>query len=48
MILNLKCKNCGFEFMVAVPNNETEEKLKDIKTCPCGCLMIDRNSGDKK
>lgn len=39
MYMNLKCPNCGFAFGADFPDDETEENIKEIKTCPCGCLM---------
>lgn len=36
---NLKCRNCGFAFGVAFPDDLTDEEKTEIRTCPCGTLM---------
>ena len=41
MYMNLYCENCGFAFGADIPDDETEENIKEIKTCPCGTLMTE-------
>lgn len=36
---NLKCRNCGFAFGVAFPDDLTDEEKTEVRTCPCGTLM---------
>ena len=38
MLYKLKCKNCGFKFVLFAPDDMTEEET-EIKTCPCGEIM---------
>lgn len=35
----LKCTNCGFEFSILFPADESEENKKELRECPCGCEM---------
>lgn len=39
MLYKLKCKNCGFKFVLFAPDDMTEEEETEIKTCPCGEIM---------
>lgn len=39
MYMNLICPNCGFAFGIGFPDDETDENIKEIMTCPCGCMM---------
>ena len=48
MILKLRCQRCGFNFMIGCPNDLSEEELLDLKTCPCGALMIDENEREEE
>lgn len=44
----LKCPECGFEFHAFFSEDEPEEIKKEIKTCPCGCVMdIINEKGDE-
>lgn len=36
---DLKCPDCGFEFSVGFPVDETEENKKELRSCPCGREM---------
>ena len=36
---DLKCPDCGFEFSIGFPIDETEENKKEIRSCPCGSEM---------
>jgi hypothetical protein len=38
---DLVCENCGFEFEVWTDTDD-EAEIKEIKECPCGCMMKDR------
>lgn len=40
MYMNLVCPNCGFAFGIAMPDDEPEENVREIMTCPCGAMMI--------
>lgn len=41
MYMNLSCPKCGFAFAVGFPKDVDEETVKEIMTCPCGCLMVE-------
>ena len=43
MLLKLKCPVCGFRFVVGVSDDITEEELREIKECPCGAEMEERD-----
>ncbi len=36
---DLKCPDCGFEFSIGFPIDETEENKKELRSCPCGSEM---------
>ena len=36
---DLKYPDCGFEFSVGFPVDETEENKKELRSCPCGREM---------
>lgn len=37
----LKCPNCGFSFGFFGTEDLTEEEITEIKTCPCGTMMVE-------
>ena len=39
MYMNLLCPKCGFAFGVGFPDDEPEENVTEIMTCPCGSMM---------
>lgn len=39
MTWDLKCDNCGFEFIVSFPDDEVETFGNEIRQCPCGNKM---------
>ena len=41
MYMNLRCPNCGFSFGADIPDDETEGNIIEIKTCPCGTMMVE-------
>ena len=46
MLYKLKCKKCGFKFILFAPDDMTEEEETEIKTCPCGEMMEQDNTLD--
>jgi len=43
MTLKLMCPECGFRFVVAVPDDISEDELREVKECPCGAQMEERD-----
>lgn len=43
MTLKLVCPECGFRFVVAVPDDISEDELREVKECPCGAQMEERD-----
>lgn len=39
MTLKLVCPECGFRFVVAVPDDLPDEEMDDVRACPCGAMM---------
>ena len=39
MTLKLVCPECGFRFVVAVPDDLPDEEMDDVRVCPCGAMM---------